>query len=414
MNDVARLRHAARALAKATDPEILDGLAAALFLWSGPEGYAARAAREISARDGASEAMLRYGLERTLAAHSRGELKRWLADARREADGARLGPEVILQVLAGNVAGLAIPATLEALLARSAVLLKPASDDPVTPVLLKESLDRAAPRLGEVVAVAGGAGRGNTHTGTATGEIGPVPTHGLDEELLESADLVVASGGEEMAAELPGRVRSPLLLYGPKISVGLVGADWTNATDAWWEECAREIVLWDQRGCLSPRVLFVAGDRAGFAERLARAMVLWQERWPARPRAAGDAAAVHGFRARYEMADGRGAGILAPPDTSWTVVWDEDVSLAVGPPARVVRVAPLADTDEMETLLCAARDQVQGAGVAHLGRREPAWREMLARAGVPFVVGLTRIQDPPAGWRADGRSGLAELLWRGR
>jgi len=409
---VKELRDGAFQLAAAGDDAVLDGLAAALDLWRGESGFAARAARTLHAESGQSEAMLRFGLDRMVAAHSREALKRWLTDARVEA--ARLaaarhpegeppvlatlrGPTVVAQILAGNVAGLAVPAALEALLARSAVLLKPASGDPVTAALWLESLRRAAPLLAGAVAVEPWTG-GDRKT---------------EDPVFESVDYVVASGGAEMAVSLGRRLHTPHVIYGPRISVGVVGMAWMQAPETWWEEATREIVLWDQAGCLSPRILFVAGDPRRFAARLAEALSGWETRWPARPRTPEEASAIHQFRAPYEMAAPTSAGCVSPGDTTWTVVWDEDPSLDAGPPARVVRVAHRPSRRAMKELLERNRDRVQGVGLAHLARNELDWKRAAAAAEIPWIGPLTSIQAPPAGWRADGRSGLASLLAEG-
>lgn len=414
----ARLRAAARELATMGDAELLAGLGAALALWKGPNGLGARAAAEIAGDTGMSEAMLASGLKRVVAAHSRVKLARWLAEARAEARlraetagrhiGAvgrspvdrRLlcGPEIVAQILAGNVAGLAIPAALEALLARSAVLLKPAAEERTTARLFKESLDHAAPTLGGAVAVA--QWRGGDET--------------VERDVFVAADLVVASGGDAMARSVAERVPGPLLVYGPRISIGVVGGGWREAPDSWWSRIAREIVLWEQAGCLSPRILFVAGDRRRFAAHLAEALARWERRWPAPPRTAAQASAILAHRARYEMGDGVRCGIVAPTAPTWSVVWDDAVSLDAGPGARAVRVTALPRARELGELLAAHRDEVQGMGYACLGARARAFTNAAHAAGVAYTAPLDTIQNPPAGWRADGRSGLAELLRRGR
>jgi hypothetical protein len=357
---------------------------------------AARAAREIAAVRGSSEPMIRYGLDRMARAHQGPALRAWLSEAREEAGGGtsapRFGPPVVVQILAGNVAGLAVPAALEALLARSAVLLKPAAEERVAAERFRESLAAAAPRLADAVAV----------------EYWKGGDERLEAEVFAGADLVVGSGGEDVIESLDRRV-SGSLLYGPRISAGVVGFRWPRATASWWRGLGREIALWDQEGCLSPRVLFVAGEPARFAVRLAEALAYWERRWPARPRSAGEAAAVHAWRARCEMA-GKAAGCIASPGTAWTVVWDEEPSLSTGPPHRVVRVTRKPRSEHLERLLGAHRGYVQGLGLSHMVARALPWTNMARRAGVPRVCPLTRIQNPPAGWRADGRSGLVELL----
>ncbi len=421
MSALERLRAASAALASLTDDEVLGGIVAALTLWAGPDGYADRAAGELSETRGMSRAMVRYGLARMVAAHDRASLARWLAEARTEAAAFAApapgrtrrppvpapapdpspvaGPAVVAQILAGNVAGLAIPAIIEALLARSAVVVKPASGEAVTAPLMKESLDRAAPALGAAVQIQSWKGGDESVESRVFGEV----------------DFVVASGGEGAMGSLRRRVAGPVLLYGPKYSIGVLGLGWRNASDTWWEEAAREIALWDQEGCLSPRVLFVGGDCRRFAARLAEALALWERRWPARPRTPAEAAEVHGFRSRYQMADGKTVGILAPKGTAWTVAWDHAPSLHAGPPARVVRVTRRLSMKSMTTLLHSPKGrEIQGMGLAFLGSHERGWRETATKGGVPFTSLLQRLQDPPAGWRADGRSGLAELLRNGR
>jgi hypothetical protein len=404
-----QLEKARAALISMSDAEVIDGLAVALELWRGPDGYAAWTARELAESRGSSEEMLVFGLDRMLSAHTRNAISQWLSESRVEAGrliaschpdgdvpvlGALRGPGVIAQVLAGNVAGLAIPAALEALLARSAVLLKPASGDPVTANLLKESLDRADPRLGTAVAVRSWSGGDES----------------VEAAVFSRVDYVIASGGKAMSVSLHERLQTPHRIYGPRFSIGVVGMDWLSAPDVWWEEVVREIVLWDQQGCLSPRVLFVGGDQKRFAGRLAEAFRRWQTRWPARPLSADEASAVHGFRSLYQMADGTKAGCIDPGDTSWTVVWDSDPTLDTGPPARVARVTSRLGKGPMEALLTAHHGEVQGMGTAFLTSNELEWKRRADWGEVARIVPLTEIQDPPAGWRADGRSGLTELL----
>lgn len=432
-DDFEALRRASKRLRELSDAAVVDGLAAALDLWRGEDGLGRQAARELSRAGRGSEAMLAFGLDRMLARHDAPSLHRWLAEARVEAArnlaaahpsgeapdaGALCGPPVIAQILAGNVGGLALPAVMEGLLARSAIVLKPASGDPVTPPLIKDALDRAAPELGSAVQVSWWRREEAEGTGTAAvaeeAAVDAAPAaddlRAAEDRLLSSVDYVVATGGEAMVTALEGRIPVPHAFYGPRFSIGVVGMDWMNAPPGWWEAAAREIVLWDQGGCLSPRILFVGGSPRRFAQRLARAMALWETRWPAPSWSAGTAAAVHGFRAPYEMADGMRAGSLDPGSTAWTVVWDEDPTLDAGPPARVVRVTSRPGVRAFGDLLRAGRDRIQGMGTAFLSGSGPSWKRAAGWSDIPWITDLTAIQDPPAGWRADGRSGLGNLL----
>jgi hypothetical protein len=115
------------------------------------------------------------------------------------------------------------------------------------------------------------------------------------------------------------------------------------------------------------------------------------------------------------MGDGSTAGLVTPDGTAWTVAWDEAPSLDYGPPARAIRITARLPRSPMIDLLQSRRGEIQGMGTAHLASHEIGWRRTGELAGIPRVVPLIGIQDPPAGWRADGQSGLAELLaWKPR
>ena len=322
-----------------------------------------------------SEAMLAFGLRRVIAAHSRVKLARWLAEARAEAGlGAAdrrpvlCGPEVVAQILAGNVAGLAIPAALEALLARSAVLLKPAAEERTTARLFKESLDRAAPALGRAVAVAQWTGGDEA----------------IERDVFAAADLVVASGGDVDGAFAGGaRAGTRLLVHGPRISIGLVGGGWREAPDSWWSRVAREIVLWEQAGCLSPRILFVAGDRRRFADRLAKALAGWERRWPVA--AAHCCSGLGDPCASRSLRDGGWACVAAsslPPAPTWSVAWDDALSLDAGPPARAVRVTALPNPQELRSCLRRTATRCRGWATLAWARASERSRMLPGRPGL--------------------------------
>ena len=345
---IAKLREASKALRSMQDGEVVDSLSRVLKLWEGDDGFAARAAHELATHRKQSEDMLRFGLNRMIQAHSRTAMAFWISEARVEAGrnmalknpkkplpdlGSLRGPGVVAQVLPGNVPALAIPAGLEALLARSAVVLKPADEDPISATLFKESLDHAAPELSACVDVEKWSGGNDI----------------AEAEVFGAVDYVIASGGQQMVQALTKRLSNkPHTFYGPRISIGLVGMGWLDAPSSWWDDVAREIAIWDQRGCLSPRILFVAGDPERFSRRLAPALTKMQETWPAGPSSLGNGTDIISFRTPYQMAREGQAGIFAPNNTAWTVVWDHSTTLEAGPPARAVRVTTRPSARDLE------------------------------------------------------------------
>ena len=387
---ISRLREASRELSLFSDEELVTLLGKVLD--SMGKEFLDRSARELAEHTGSSPGMTRFGLDRALGAHHGEALTRWLAEARSEANIPleNTSPRVVVQILAGNVPGLALPAILEALLARCAVILKPASGDPVLPQLLMEQFSRVEPRLGNAVAVQ------NWKGGDAVREA----------PLFDAVDGIVAAGGGDLMADLPSRVDVPLFLRGPRVSVAVLGSTLTRPR-GFWDDLVRETVLWEQRGCLSPVIVFTADPPQAVAGLLAESFRRWEELWPVAPRTLGEAAAIAAYRSRYEIADPSRAGLHASLRTEWTVVWDQVAALDHGPSPRVLRVAPLPSAGELESRFRGARNRIQGVGTAGL---DTDFMEALGRSGVPYVTSVEGLQDPPAGWRADGRSALKELL----
>ena len=384
------LREASDRLAELEDDALLDALDAAIASWRDAGGLAAETARALGEVSGKNSAMLEFALLRSARSQSRCGMRTGLEAGRREAPGSRLGPRVVLQVLAGNVTGLALPAMVECLLARSAVVLKPASGDPVSPVQLAGSV------LSQNIF------NGAIHIATWTGG-----NETVESEVFARSSYIIASGGEEAMQSIAARRGGNTLLHGPRVSVGILVDAMLSPEDA--RHVAREIALHDQHGCLSPRIVF-SSDPQRSAHALGQAMAYWQERWPIGPGLPGEAYGVYAVRARAAVDPE--AGLVAPRGLDWTVVWDNREDLDVGPPRRVVRVARFDNAENLARRLQAAAGKLQGVGVLGSAGDVAAWRDRLP--GIAWVGPLQSIQDPPAGWRADGRSGLAELLRVGR
>jgi hypothetical protein len=160
-------------------------------------------------------------------------------------------------VLSANVFTAALRAVALARAASTCVLVRPSSREPV---FVRELLARAAdPAITIVDRIPserfGGQGRGR---------VGEVHAYGRDETIAA------------IRARLPPDVR--LRAHGAGFGVAVIAGDALDDTAA---RLADDVVAFDQKGCLSPRVAFVVGGEDGrpaarraqvFAERLARAL----------------------------------------------------------------------------------------------------------------------------------------------
>src|SRR6185312_2649934 len=267
----------------------------------------------------------------------------------RPAPAASAGTGPVLVVLASNLPGLAVQPLLPALAAGRPVLLKSSSAEPLFAPAFLSALARREPRLGAAVAA-------------ATWE-------GGDEELeapvLAGVGTVLAYGGKETLDDLERRATGKVIGYGPKISLAAIGADVEPRRAA--EGLARDIALFDQRGCLSIAAVYTAGDGEILGQAIAEELLGLARRMPPGPSPPRQAlVAVQHLRLEAEMR-GFWHSSLAPREG--TVVVDPNPELRLSPGLRTVRVHPLPDLSRLPGLLWRWKGRLQGAALAG----EAAW-----------------------------------------
>jgi hypothetical protein len=331
---------------------------------------------------GLSREGLRAGLEAVLGGVRREPAAALFARAKPAPTDA--GP--VLTILASNLPGLAVQPLLPALALGRPVLVKSPSAEPLfTPAFLS-ALVRREPRLGAAVAA-------------ATWE-------GGDEELeapvLSGVGTVLAYGGQEALADLERRAPGKVIGYGPKTSLAVLGTEVEPRQAA--EGLARDIALFDQRGCLSVVAVYTAGDGEALGQALAEELLDLARRWPPGPLPRPALAAVQHLRLEAEMR-GFWQSSLAPREG--TVVVDPRHELRPSPGLRTVRVHPLADLSRLPGLLSGWRGRLQGAALAG----EAAWRlePSLRELGISRCSPPGELQSPDASWHNGGIDPLEAL-----
>lgn len=413
VDDVARAAGgAARALA---DPTTAAGRAARALL--GEElGWPDRVVAETLERmaEGWSPAALRHLVRRELG--DADLLDRFVPDedgfapaGRASGAGSRpeeplrrsrtaAGPPLLLQVQSGNVPGVGITGILRGLLVRSGVLVKTSRQEPGLAAEFARSLARRDPLLGRSVAVTWWPGGERPPTArTWVKHVGKVVVYGGDEAVAGVRSMLP-----------PG---SDLVAYGPKVGVGVVLPDARAPGAA--EALARDVCAYEQRGCVSPRLVFTLSetDRETVAEELARALgglVKGTGRARLTP---AEASAIRGLRSEVELgAHGQDARVLGPgDDVGWTVITGSRPHIETRALPRVVRVYSAPDLEGWGRLLQPLRGRVQAVGYAGESGRQELAREA-ALLGACRVAPFGRIAWPPVDWLHDGRRQLLPLL----
>ncbi len=317
-----------------------------------------------------------------------------------------VGPELCVQIVSGSVPGVSATALLRSLLVKAPTLLKPGRGDAVLPVLMARALRDESPAIANAAAVVywpGGSGA-------------------LEDAALGETDTVVAYGGNDAVRSVRDRtpVTARFVAYPNRIGVGVVGRD-ALAPDLrhrMVSEVAGAVAFFDQRGCVSPHVIFVeeggAATPGGFARELADALGRMEGSLPGGTLDASEAAALHQLRGTAELlaASGSGAALYHGGAAAWTVVFDPRAELDAACVGRVVRVRPVADALAVAARLAPLRGHLQTVGVAGCEGRLEALAESLARIGVSRVAPFSAVPFPPPWWHHDGEGPLTALLRR--
>ena len=301
------------------------------------------------------------------------------------------GCPVVGHVIAGNTPLLSWVSVIRALLVGSTSLVKlPSGSAAAWGHLFHQSLADVAPELAERVAMLQW----------------PGGTTDLDTALCTTADLVMAHGNDATLRSLEAICPRQTLLvgYGHRISFGLVTAGSGTAEAA--AGFARDVLLYDQGGCLSPQTLFVEGgwpETTDFAAKLAQALAEAVSLYPLPVRAALAASTVREARLLASMEEG--AVLWSDVTLRWTVVARPQREFVPSPTFGVITVQPLATLADLPEAIAPISAFLQGCVVAG------DIHDYIPNA--TYICRPGEMQAPPLSWRQDGRD-LLRVLTRGR
>lgn len=304
-----------------------------------------------------------------------------------EAETLPLGGEPVLAILASNLPALAVQPLWPALALRRPILLKSPSAEPLFVPAFLAALVRREPRLEPAVAAASWTGGDER----------------LEAPALAGADMVIAYGDETALADLRRRAPGRLVEYGPKTSLAVVSE--LAAAEGLARRLARDIALFDQRGCLSIAAVYTTCDPEVLAVRLEEALT---GMWPPGPADPAALAMVQQARLEAEM---RGLRRPRSAVTVGTVLVEPEPAFRPSPGLRTVRIHPLgpvSDLGRLPDVLAPWRGRLQGAALAG----EDAWRlaPALAGLGISRCAAPGELQSPDVTWHNGGIHPLRALV----
>ncbi len=381
MKALADLR---RAQADLDAPRVTFGLDRALATWRAPDSlWRARLKREHGVYSPEV-------LERGVVLGLRG----WTGDAlaalraRELAEPGRVAP-VVAVWLAGTIPTAAFSAILLPLVAGSAVYVKPASADPVSPRLFVESLRAVDEKLAAAVAI------------------------GSDPAALGLADAVVAHGSDESIAAIRARVPPDrtFVAHGHKLSVAAIGKEAPLETTA--AAIAQDAALFDGRGCLSPAYVLVEDDPPGRAEAFGAALASALERLaaelPRGPLSDAERAALHDVRAAFAAREDARVWLSKRPLAFCVVLSEFRRSPPVPGLLRSLPLLQVRGAEEAAHWCASFAPHLSPLAHAGFGARGETLASSALAAGASRVCAPGRMQIPPIEWRHDGVEPLRSL-----
>ncbi len=371
------------ALAPMPQSKVVEALAALADRWRNP-GYALRREAETW-REPFPFPMVEVSLNALLDSLEPDALWALIDD-----EGVRdaVGYPVVGHVIAANTPLLSWVSIIRALLVRSASFVKlPSGPAAHWGRIFVRSLAEVSPELALCVHLAQW----------------PGGTIELEAALCQSADIVMAHGSDKTIRDLSVLCPEtlPFVGYGHRISFGLVTREHGTLKAA--EGFCKDVLLYDQGGCLSPQTIFVEGgwnETLAFAGLLAEAMPKIAACYPLPLRTAQAAMVVRESRGIAEM--GEGNHLWADGDLRWTVIARPESDFALSPTYGIVSVQPLASLQDLPEALGAVAGYLQGCAVAGEGNDYLPSVSRMCKSG--------ELQSPPLSWRQDGRDVLRLLL----
>jgi hypothetical protein len=315
------------------------------------------------------------------------------------AENPRNGPSLVLHIIATNTPLLAWSSVARALLveAASIVRIPPATDDvALWTRLFVTRLCDADPDVADLIEL----------------DSWPSADTSTTEQRCRDADAVLVYGSDETVASV--RALTPphrlFLGYGNRLSFGLVLAG--SNLEAAAAGCALDIAIFDQRGCLSPQILFVEGDQSA-AERFSG---LLEHRLHDRRDLFPGRGAVEAAEIREAIAMARmeaGVSVAADRELAYTVIGHRGEPVGIPSAPGLVHVMPTSGWDGVRSTLArlGLAGKLQGASLSAPNEEERCKvMNRLAEFGVSTVCSPGELQIPSFGWRENGYHALGSLI----
>ena len=358
--------------------------------------------------------MVRLGLTAYLKTFRKPQLQRFLAEdffnpaildnfqpLPKGGLGRALGPKILTHVWAGNVPGLPLWSLVAGLMVKAGNIGKVPSAEPLFAGWFAKLFAEVAPELADCLAIVWWQGGDEV----------------IESAVLNEADLVLGYGQNKSLEAIQSRVpiTKRFLAYGHKVSFAMVSSAALNVSKVCSTArlLAYDVARYNQQGCYSPHMVFVASggsvspDR--FAQYLAHELAGFEKKFPLRPLSLAEASGIAAWRNLEEMIPG--GQVFCAASGAWTVSYQaEDKVFLPSCLNRTIRVVGIDALIDVPAILAPFSALLQTAGIAAPPEELLALASVLSEVGVTRIAAIGDMTSPEAGWHHDGRFNLLDLV----
>jgi hypothetical protein len=315
---------------------------------------------------------------------------------------------LILHNLAGNALIVAPLSIVYGLITKNVALIKASSDEPVFATAFVRSLLSIEPELSDVLSV--------------------LQWPGSDQKVYRSIfpllDGAIHWGGEksqQAMAALSAEFDVPLIVHGPKFSFSYLDGPVPEKMAQLAEGITRDMVLWEQKACSSPRFVLVrSGSEGADAEALADLLAISLDdaslKWPISRTDVGKGVLVTAQRQQYRLSlglSGQGRVLGSKNPDGWTVIVSKTmpdsaaINVATG---RFIFVCPVSSSAQVLGYLKSySRYQNKRLQVIAYEGNDLEFINGVTRLGVSRVARIGEMSYPAPGASHDGGYNLNAL-----
>ncbi len=296
-----------------------------------------------------------------------------------------IAPESILHIVSGNTAHAAFQSIIRGLLIGSHNVVKvPSSGLPA----LTDAMHLFPDALRQMIEI---------HSS-------------LTDDHWSKADAIVATGSDASIEAIQARIQPHqiFIAHSHKVSIGVVHDDFETAAPL----AARDISLYNQRGCLSLHAIYVSGDSNSFAQLLANEMETFAHAHPPETLTSAEAGSIRNIRetVRFQAANDPELNLWESRDNlDWTVIHDPSPELKLSCLNRCAYVKPLPDTFDSKTL------GVESKHLSTIALHPFTQAKAICMENLPAhrICPMGQSQEPSLFWHHDGFAPLASLVkWK--